>query len=176
MEVHFHLVSTRMPGDIYRRRFRSLLSYLCHVFRQRLLFPFQLCVFNTQMYCGRTILSGISSVQTDTVCLDLPQIRQTQLVLNCLGTDRHSFFWICLGTDGRGFSGFASVPTDTVFLDLPRYRQTQFFWICLGTDRRDFSGFASVQTDTVFSLFWICLGTDRHSFSGFARYRQTRLV
>ena len=27
-----HLVFTRMPGESYRRRFRSLLLYLCYVF------------------------------------------------------------------------------------------------------------------------------------------------
>ena len=27
-----YLVSTRMPGESYRMRFRSLLLYLCHVF------------------------------------------------------------------------------------------------------------------------------------------------
>ena len=28
-----HLVFTRMPGESYRRRLRSLLLYLCYVFR-----------------------------------------------------------------------------------------------------------------------------------------------
>ena len=28
-----YLVFTRMPGESYRRRLRSLLMYLCHVFR-----------------------------------------------------------------------------------------------------------------------------------------------
>ena len=28
-----HLAFTRMPGETYRRRFRSLLLYLCYVFR-----------------------------------------------------------------------------------------------------------------------------------------------
>ena len=28
-----YLVITRMPGESYRRRLRSLLSYLCYVFR-----------------------------------------------------------------------------------------------------------------------------------------------
>ena len=31
--IFIYLVFTRMPGDSYRRRLRSLLSYLCYVFR-----------------------------------------------------------------------------------------------------------------------------------------------
>ena len=33
LEEFMYLVFTRVPGEIYRRRFRSLLLYLCDVFR-----------------------------------------------------------------------------------------------------------------------------------------------
>ena len=39
-----YLVFTRMPGESYRRRFRSLLLYLCYVFR---------ALINSLVYCLR---------------------------------------------------------------------------------------------------------------------------
>ena len=39
-----YLVFTRMPGDSYRRRLRSLLLYVCYVFREVVNAFFQRCV------------------------------------------------------------------------------------------------------------------------------------
>ena len=84
---------TRRHGPIYTGPCSKALTECIPLdFRRSSIVCVCVCVCknnNTQMYGGRTVLSGIASVQTNTACLDLPQTRQTQLVFNCPGADRH---------------------------------------------------------------------------------------
>ena len=57
-----YLVFTRMPGESYRRRLRSLLLYLCYVFR---VIRNSLCVDSDRvlwvLFCFRLVIEHVST-------------------------------------------------------------------------------------------------------------------